>query len=139
MRKPPGMNRREFLALSLGGACAVFLQFGRLRMAHAGLPQQDLLRARLSGLLRHTDSARIVGREYLHRYPQEATVSVLLDLIAADGAGGQAALSKGPDDELRALLDHKMRQDFADEKVVQLQGWVLSVTEARLCALTALV
>jgi hypothetical protein len=63
---------------------------------------------------------------------------VLLDLIAADGSGGQAALSESADDELRVLLDHKMRRDFADEKVVQLQGWILSVTEARLCALMAL-
>ena len=139
MRKARGMNRREFLALSLGGACAVFLQARRSRTATAGLPRQDPLHARLSGLLRHTDSARIVGREYLHRYPQEATVPGLLDLIAADGTGRQAALSRVADAELRALLDHEMRRDFSDEKVVQLQGWILSVTEARLCALMALV
>ncbi len=139
MRKARGMNRREFLVVSLGGACAVFLQARRSRTTTAGLPRQDLLRARLSGLLRHTDSARIVGREYLHRYPQEATVPVLLGLIAAEGTGGQAALSKVADAELRALLDHEMRRDFSDEKVVQLQGWILSVTEARLCALMALV
>jgi hypothetical protein len=139
MKKVRAMNRREFLALSLGGACAVFFQIRRSRATPAPQPRQDLLLARLSGLLRHTESAGIVGRAYVDRYPHEATIPVILALIAADGAGGQAALSRVAESELRTLLDHKIRQDFADERVVQLRGWILSVTEARLCALTALV
>jgi hypothetical protein len=36
------------------------------------------------------------------------------------------------------VLQRRIRQDFVEEKVVKLQGWILSATEARLCALTAL-
>jgi hypothetical protein len=47
-------------------------------------------------------------------------------------------LSTAADHELISTLQQQIRQDYVEERVVKLQGWILSVTEARLCALTAL-
>jgi hypothetical protein len=47
-------------------------------------------------------------------------------------------LSTAADHELILTLQQQIRQDYIEERVVKLQGWILSVTEARLCALTAL-
>ena len=44
-----------------------------------------------------------------------------------------------PDDaELEVSIRRRVREDFAQGRVVRLDGWILSSTEARLCALTAL-
>lgn len=40
--------------------------------------------------------------------------------------------------EMSTLINDRIRQDFEAEQVVKVQGWVLSITEARLCALSAL-
>jgi hypothetical protein len=53
-------------------------------------------------------------------------------------AGGHAALVRASVPEMSALLNDRIRQDFASEQVVKVDGWILSITEARLCALTAL-
>jgi hypothetical protein len=36
------------------------------------------------------------------------------------------------------MLLHRHSQDFEHGRFVKVQGWILSVTEARLCALVAL-
>lgn len=63
-----------------------------------------------------------LGRAYLHLYPEEASPSRLARLIPADPV-------------LRTI---QVRADFAAEKVVILDGWILSQTECRYCALHAL-
>lgn len=139
MSKATRMTRREFLTLTLG---AGFLWLIRSRLPSsvaAWLDGRSLLTSRLISLFKHQDSARIVGLEYLQSYPGEADEYVLTDLISAGFTGGSELLSRADEHELRELLVREMRQDFEVEKVVKLQGWILSVTEARLCALAALV
>ena len=89
--------------------------------------------ARLAGLLADQDSAAAVGRAYLDSVPGEADARVLVSRLSAS-LGGRAV---GGDD-LRRLLAQRIDRDFAEERVATVQGWVLSVTEARLCALCAL-
>lgn len=91
--------------------------------------------ARLAGLLADPDSAAAVGRAYLDSVPAEADWRVLVRRLSA--SLGQRGRALG-DDELRHLLARQIDRDFADERVATVQGWVLSVTELRLCALCAL-
>jgi hypothetical protein len=90
--------------------------------------------ARLAGLLADRDSAAAVGRAYLDSVPGEADSRVLVRRLSASIGQGRAL----GDDELRRLLAQQIDRDFADERVATVQGWVLSVTELRLCALCAL-
>jgi hypothetical protein len=64
-------------------------------------------------------AARAIGAAYLRAYPHDA----LADARAA------ARLA-------RTEIAARVRDDFAAGRVVMLDGWMLSVTEARLCALT---
>jgi hypothetical protein len=96
------------------------------------------LSAKLTTALAHPESARAVGAEYLRQYPQEADAQLLLKRIVARFDGGYAALTRAHDSTLRTLIEQRVRQDFATEQIVKVQGWVLSATEARLCALMTL-
>jgi hypothetical protein len=88
---------------------------------------------RLAALLRHRDSAKRVGREYLKARPQEACAANLLAQLTRDLK--LQALSEG---DLRAHFNKRSKADFCARRVVKLDGWILSETEARLCALTSL-
>jgi hypothetical protein len=91
---------------------------------------------RLAGLLRDQHSAQIIGREYLNVFPAEASREKLTSLISARVPGGRRTVEAATDGDLRKALLLGSQQDFLDRHTVQLDGWVLSVTEARLCALS---
>ena len=51
----------------------------------------------------------------------------------------RAELAKAERGKLRELLLAQQRQDFEHGRIVKVQGWILSETEARLCTLAALI
>ena len=53
-------------------------------------------------------------------------------------ATGRRAVHRATDRELRQVVARAARQDFVDGRTTQLDGWVVSLTEARLCALSTL-
>ncbi len=85
------------------------------------------------------DSAAVVGREYLGSAPNEADASLLVDLICAHRAGGRESLIGVDKVEMQEWLRQQQQLDFERGHVVKVKGWILSVTEARLSALAALV
>jgi hypothetical protein len=81
--------------------------------------------------IRARASARIIGAAYLATHPDEADAAILCRAIAADLA------TAAPRDqaELDRALANRVRADFLQRRTVKVDGWVLSRTEARLCAL----
>jgi hypothetical protein len=69
-------------------------------------------------LLANRAAARAIGAAYLRAYPGDT----LADARAAAGLP-------------RAQIALRVRADFAAGRVVMLDGWMLSATEVRLCAL----
>jgi len=63
----------------------------------------------------------------------------LVDLICSRQAGQCANLVEAGAVKLHELMRAQQRQDFEHDRVVKVQGWILSETEVRLCALAALV
>ena len=63
---------------------------------------------------------------YRQKYPEE-TPEQLRARVLSGKKGGES---------LAVLLTRKVREDFDEERVVVLEGWVLSRTEGRLIALT---
>lgn len=131
------MDRRTFLQMLLGVSAATVAVslLGRLP-GTLGIDGAafDLLR-----VFGNMASATAVGRAYLAAYPAQASVEAL----TADLVGGLTAvtpqwrtLSKT---ELQAALRAQIRRDFAAERTVKLQGWLVSLTEAQLCGLAALI
>lgn len=131
-------SRRQFLAVGLGLGGSVLLGWLRPWRAIVQIDAPSLA-VRLSGLLPHQQSARAVGLEYLRAARADPTLDGLVDLLANDMPGRQHTLRGASDGELRKLLALRSQQDFAEERTVALDGWIASLTEARLCAIAALV
>jgi hypothetical protein len=135
---PGRITRRRFVATVIGigaSGLAIGTRPWRALVAFAPVTMAE----RLAGLLTHRESARVVGRAYLDRVPGESTASGLVERITAGLPGGWRTARDASDAELRALLAESIRSDFEEDRVVDVDGWVLSPTEARLYALTTLV
>ena len=102
------MNRRRFLQLSVLNAATVLPNGGRTACAYA---PDELLH------LLGPESVRELGRRYREIMP-------VTELFAVPPWQSSAATG--------------VRDDFARGRTVVIQGWVLSVTEARQCALFSL-
>lgn len=78
-------------------------------------------------------SARRIGRRYLASLPSS------LDKNAILGASPALAKAIEASPQVRAaLLRRSVAEDFRRGDVAIVDGWVLSASEARLCALAAL-
>lgn len=95
--------------------------------------------ARLSCLFRHPEGAAQLGQRYLETTADKPDIMRLVELIGKHLELESGPIHKVPEDELRASLARRIRTDFSRGNTVALDGWVLSVTEARLCALVSLV
>jgi hypothetical protein len=85
-----------------------------------------------------TASAVVLGRLYLNRYPEEDSLDALVLHLRLQTRNEGFA---DHDAELGALHEHirsQVRRDFESGNCVQIDGWVLSRTEARACALATL-
>ena len=134
MRIEAPLTRRGFLGLlaSLAGML-VAQRLGPLEGWGRALWRESLA-SRLVGLFRVPASAAAVGRAYLQLAPLEADARRLLRLICSSGPAWHTANAG----RLRSLIARQQAEDFQQGRVVSVQGWTLSNTEARLCALAAL-
>jgi hypothetical protein len=124
-----GFTRRSFLGTVLATVAGALSGWSCTRT-----PQQAILTGdTLQALLPHRDSAVRLGRHYLAAIPQEADAPRLRTLLA--GALGDAQTATGA---LHERVHQAIRADFAAGRVVDVNGWLLSQTEARLCALLSL-
>ena len=121
------LDRRRFLQLSALGIVATVADSACASSDRADTPPD---RPQLLDML-GPERVRQLGAHYRASTPNENS---------ADALG--AALSSGH--RLRipfiksASLDDRIRDDFAAGRTVLVDGWVLSVTEARQCALFSL-
>ena len=137
MRGQRRTSRRRFLQAAFGAGFAAALVPLRPWRALIELTTPPL-GLRLTELLEHRGSARVVGREYLRGASGGLSARDLVDAITSGLPGGREAASAASRSELQQLLAARVRKDFEDELTVNLRGWIVSRTEARLCALTAL-
>jgi len=133
------ITRRSFLGvLSVLGAFGLTSPVRALaKLGESNAP--DSLALKLAGVFPHKESAARVGREYLRCVPREADVHLLVDLICSFQEKRIAELSTADMAKLRELLLLQQRRDFEEGRIVHVHGWILSETEARLCALADLV
>jgi hypothetical protein len=84
-------------------------------------------------------AASRLGQAYLATRPDEHDVDLLTGLIEerlSQSAGPNSARLERPADIAKALM-RLVRTDYIQNNVINLEGWVLSQTEARLYALSA--
>ena len=123
-------TRRQFLesviALGAGGGLVLVLQ-------PVGCGRGSATTIHLSDVFGDTAEAAELGRAYLASYPAEADRPVL-EAHVLGSAGGEPQDPRG----LRTRLRERIRQDFTHSRLFRHRGWLLSRTEARLCALASL-
>jgi len=78
------------------------------------------------------DSMKAVGEAYLARYPAERSKNVLIAKLRSRADLFRFTTGKSTPTAFNTLII----EDFSTDKVVYLNGWALSRTEARLAALT---
>ena len=130
MTRPSFPTRRAFLQRTLYAVVGVAVAGGCARdrpSFAAALAEPALLSA--LGATR----VREIGLAYLRATPTESTAPALRSAIA-QGARRQRRRPWSPDPSLDALI----AADFTEGRVVFPAGWMLSVNEARQCALFAL-
>jgi hypothetical protein len=132
-----GVTRRA--ALHLVGVLTGFWLTTRM----SALPRvrsvpADALASKLTSLFSIRASAAVVGREYLRCTPGEAKLSLLVDLICSLREERHREIANADGAELRQLLVLQQQRDLEEDRIVHVNGWVLSHTEARLCGLAAL-
>ena len=132
-------TRRQFIVAAAGAGVAALAVATRPWQALVAYSPPGSAADRLAGLLESRDSARAIGREYLKLTPTEADSATLVSLIARGLPGGTGALTRAPENELRQMIAACVVGDFAGARTAEIDGWVLSATEARLCALVTLV
>jgi hypothetical protein len=136
MSLPRAIERRRFFQAVLGmGSAAVVAKVAPWRaLVEIVNPP---LSTKLVSLLEHRCSARVVGGEYLREASGEAGARGLVDAIASELEGGHDEARAASGSELRELVARRIQRDFAEDRTVKLRGWIVSHTEARLCALAA--
>ena len=131
------LTRRGFLRMTCAIVAVVSIRLPDVFAASVG--SQNGLASKLIDLFRDRDSARGVGREYLRIAPVEADALKLTELICAGRPERYAELSHASMVKVRRMLLHQQREDFDQGRIVNVKGWILSQTEARLCALATFV
>ena len=132
----PRSTRRGFLRgvvtplalLALGGWPA---------RATAAPDVADALAARARHLLRALrldKSAPRLGRAYLASVPEEASIAALLTALESEALLSVRGIGTAGERQLR----ESAARDFAAGRTAELDGWVLSLVEARVCALASL-
>jgi len=127
-------RRSVLLALVQAGGLA--LAFGRRMALAPGLsPPADPILARLRSLLSEPLGARHIGQINLRQAPAEGEPMPLASLILSsmELTGEDALRLERP--ALARRFSAGVRADFAAGRTVVLDGWILSRTEARVCAL----
>jgi len=129
---PHGISRRQFLLLATGTAVVAGLYIKRHHVKLL-LPDQRR-REKLLRLISHHNYAHNVGNVYVALRASEKSLGSLLDAIQQDLGVDPLKLKQT---ELATRITNLKRSDFRRQRVVDVGGWILSVTEARLAALTA--
>ena len=129
------IQRRLFLRMTT--AIGMLLSGGGTMAASSFFVASRTPMARqLVGTLRNHESATAIGHVYLDAVPAERSIgrlSALIETALERDTGGRV-----DGDQLLERFADVRRKEFRDEDVANVDGWVLSRTEARLCALRAL-
>ena len=114
------LDRRQFLGAAAAGAAASLVGTGRL-LHDSASGALDLAHPELLAALGQ-QTVREIGESYRRLVPAESNRSALETALRAN----------------RSSNEDPVRADFAAGRVIVVRDWMLSVTEARQCALFSL-
>ena len=123
------LDRRHFLQLSAAGIVASLASSACARESDEAVRERPELADMLG-----PERVREIGAHYRASVPRENTAAALRAAISdSESARSPLAWIR------RRSMEQMIRDDFAAGRTVVVDGWVLSATEARHCALFSLV
>jgi hypothetical protein len=127
------MKRSTFLRLSAFGAAGLsipFIQGCTSKPVNKALAQPLLL-----SHIFDAKTMKEIGQAYIQQAPGEGDAAKLTGLLTAD-----SPITKTTEaDAIHTFYDGKTKEDFKVGKTLVVNGWILSQTEARQCALFSLI
>ena len=127
-----GLNKiRRQLLITLGSLPIA----GWLKTTWSATDQDLALANLLTNVLTDRSSAQIIGLLYLKTTPEETNLKQLLSCMHHEYPELEI-LAANKDPALSTHIRILQQNDFKKEQVVNIDGWVLSHMEARLCALS---
>jgi len=131
------MKRRNFIAYSALSAATLGMPF----MSCSGPDPELDKKISIPEVLSQTydeKTIRDIGAAYGKAHPEEYNISVLEQLLKK-GADGSPISSSMQTAELNTALGTQVKNDFNTGRTIILDGLILSLTEARQCALYTLI
>jgi hypothetical protein len=122
------LDRRRFLQFSAAGIVASLTNSACAR--DTSEDAQALAQPALVEML-GAERARQIGTQYRAAVPRENTAAALRDAISSSQRRNFPWVS-------RQSIEELIHGDFSEGRIVVVNGWVLSETEARQCALYSL-
>jgi len=145
VRSPLDITRRLVLRkMGLGAVALSGLSVGALAktgQANASAPSELGPEAKLAvDLVRttvphHRNAARL-GAAYLRTAPTESDLTHLLSALMTDAE--ISSVAEKPE-EVRSAVRRRIATDFEHGSLVEVEGWVMSLTEVRIAALAHVV
>jgi hypothetical protein len=128
------MHRRRFLHLAALGGAGTLAGTGACALVEdaANTDARALAHPDLLDVL-GAEQVRVIGARYRERVPAERDARALRAAIA-----GRHPLLARVLGTPRVVPAELVRRDFAEGRTVEIEGWLLAVTEARQCALYSL-
>jgi len=102
---------------------------GARALSSAPDAEQERAARIVAALFTSRHSAAAVGRAYLRQRQDRPSARQVLEELHLDAKSSGQCITP---------LRERLRADFESGRVVSIEGWVLSDTEAKLCALAAL-
>jgi hypothetical protein len=127
------MKRRNFILLTTAGiAGAAFAFIHRWdELAGWGSP---FAQPQVLALITSRRNIKLLGKTYVQLFPGESNYNVLFNLLT-DKQSNSNMMYESDTKMIRSRLKTKITADFQNDRIMVLEGWVLSLTEARQCAL----
>ena len=131
------MKRRHFIFYTVISTAAVSIPFLNCSSPD---PELDKKLAMPETLAQTYDEKTImeIGQVYGKTYPDEYSISDLEKLLTKTETGKSIAGSETAE-MINSTLNEMVKKDFQTGDTVVLNGWILSKTEARQCALFTLI
>ncbi|MES1217459.1 MAG: hypothetical protein ABUT20_18265 [Bacteroidota bacterium] len=123
------MKRRQFIGLSAYVAAAVAIPF--LESCSTGNSGTAISEPPVLLHMLNAKSVIETGQAYLKQFPDENTKDKLKQLLLDTNS----TIASSDANAIHAWFDKKAVEDFTTGQTVTVNGWVLSRTEARQCAL----
>lgn len=125
------MKRRTFILVAAATTVAVavpIIYYTRKGKTYHPLVMPDIL-----GSFCSESEIRDIGNSYRSRIKQEDNKEKLTELILTNNAGTK--IEPSDRSAIAELVKKKTQEEFQTYQTIIVEGWVISVTEARQCAL----